>query len=164
MRGSIIAALLSAIVIMFAQRQVIVAVHVMAVIAWMAGLFYLPRLFVYHCKATAGAELDETLKVMERKLYWFIMQPAGIISVILGFYLSGPLFAHIVHGGNGGGWVVLKSLLGLGMTGFHIALGFALVRFASGTNNVTERGWRFLNEFPTLLMIPMVFLAVVKPF
>lgn len=163
MRGSLVAALVSAVVIMFAQRQVIVAVHVMAVIAWMAGLFYLPRLFVYHCKAIAGSELDETLKVMERKLYWFIMQPAGIIAVILGFYLSGTWYAQIAHGSSGG-WVVLKSLLGLGMTGFHIALGFALVRFADGTNNVTERGWRFLNEFPTILMIPMVFLAVVKPF
>ncbi len=163
MRGSLVAAALAVLLVVVGGRQTVLAVHVMAMIAWMAGLFYLPRLFVYHCRATAGSELDATFKEMERKLYWYIMQPAAVVTVILGFYLAGIWYAQVAHGGTGG-WVVLKTLLGLSMVGFHIAVGFATSRFADGTNNVTERGWRFLNEIPTILMIPMVYLAIAKPF
>ncbi len=132
------------------------ALHIMAVIAWMAGLFYLPRLFVYHA-ATRETALEETFKVMERRLYRAIMWPAMIASWVLGLML-------IANIGLAHGWLHAKLLLVVLMTGYHLWLGAHLRRLAAGENRRSENFFRFINEIPTFLMIGIVILAVVKPF
>ncbi|SIQ84629.1 putative membrane protein [Rhizobium sp. RU20A] len=134
------------------------ALHVMAVISWMAGLFYLPRLFIYHCGAQAGSVQSETFKVMEDKLYRIIMTPAMIVSWICGLYLAWSSFAFE------GGWLHGKLLLVVLLSAYHGYLGGAVRRFAGDANRLTHRQWRMLNEVPTLLMVGIVLLVIVKPF
>lgn len=134
------------------------ALHIIAVIAWMAGLLYLPRLFVYHCAATPGSELSETLKIMERRLLRVIMNPAMLASWGFGLWLalSGDLWAQP--------WFQLKLLAVLALTGAHMAMGRWRRDFANDANRRSARFFRLANEAPTLLMIGIVILAVVKPF
>ncbi|MEM0899369.1 MAG: protoporphyrinogen oxidase HemJ [Pseudomonadota bacterium] len=134
------------------------ALHVIAVIAWMAGMVYLPRLFVYHADALPGGEADETFKVMERRLLKVIMTPAMIISWVLGLWLaySGGHFSS--------GWFLLKFAAVVGMTVMHFYLAKSVKRFASGTNEISSSRWRALNEIPTGLMIAAVIFVIVKPF
>lgn len=133
------------------------ALHVIAIISWMAGLLYLPRLFVYHAEAGPGPQ-SEIFKVMERRLYQYIMTPAMIVAWLTGLYLA------FDSGAFTAGWFHLKSLLVLGMSGTHGYDGFLLRRFANETNHHTARFYRILNEAPTLLMIGIVLLVIVKPF
>ena len=136
------------------------AVHVMAVIAWMAGLFYLPRLFVYHAeRAPAGSELDLTFQVMERKLLKVIMNPAMIVAWICGLAL-------IAMGGLdfGAVWGWAKLLAVIAMTGMHGWLAARRKDFSAGTNTRSGRTYRFVNEVPTLLMLIAVIAVVVEPF
>jgi putative membrane protein len=135
------------------------ALHVMAVIAWMAGLFYLPRLFVYHARAAAGGELSETLKVMERRLANTIMLPAGIAAWVLGVgtAVSGGYIPDIP------GWLWAKLALVLVLTGFHGVLVKHLGEFAEDERDHGERYFRVLNEVPTILLIGIVILVVVRP-
>jgi putative membrane protein len=134
------------------------AVHVVAIISWMAGMLYLPRLFVYHCDAKPGSELSETLKVMERRLLRVIINPAMGLAWVLGLWLAwrgGYLMA---------GWFHAKLALVILLSGFHGYLSAALRRFAEDANQVPARRWRLLNEVPALLMIGIVVLVIVKPF
>lgn len=134
------------------------AVHVIAVISWMAGMLYLPRLFVYHADAAPGSEASETFKVMERRLVRAIMTPAAVAVWLLGLTLAitGGLFQE--H------WFHVKLLLVVAMTATHIQLMRLQRAFAADRNTRPARYFRILNEVPTLLMIGIVVLVVVKPF
>ncbi|MGL5138568.1 MAG: protoporphyrinogen oxidase HemJ [Beijerinckiaceae bacterium] len=135
------------------------ALHIVAVISWMAGLLYLPRLMVYHAVAAPGSELSETLKVMEHRLLRFIMTPAMMISWIVGFYLA---FAHVGFAGNV--WLHVKLLLVIAMSASHGFMARWVREFAEDRNTRPQRFYRIANEVPTLLMLGIVVLAVVKPF
>ena len=134
------------------------ALHVIAVIAWMAGMLYLPRLYVYHVKAANGSELSETFKVMERRLLRAIINPAMLAAWALGLTLA-FLGHHWMEG-----WFHAKLLLLLGMQLVHA--GYARWRryFAKDANFHTQTFYRVMNEVPTVLLIGIVILAVVKPF
>ena len=134
------------------------ALHIVAVISWMAGLLYLPRLFVYHCEAEAGSRQSETFKVMERRLLRLIMNPA--MTVV---WVTGPLLAWqmgVLHDR----WLVAKLLLVVLLTVFHHALGRWRTAFAEDRNRHPARYFRIANEVPTVLMVAIVVLVVVKPF
>ena len=134
------------------------AAHVIAIISWMAGMLYLPRLFVYHCDAAPGSELSETLKVMEHRLLRVIINPAMGLSWALGLWLAwrgGFLMA---------GWFHAKLAVVILLSGFHGYLSAAARRFAEDANEVPARRGRLLNEVPAVLMIGIVVLVIVKPF
>ena len=134
------------------------ALHVIAVIAWMAGMLYLPRLFVYHCDAALGSKQSETFKVMERRLLKAIINPAMVATWVLGLWLVWESGAYKA------GWFHAKFALALALSGLH---GFFVrwVRdFATDQNRRTQKFYRIINEVPTALMIGIVILAVVKPF
>ena len=135
------------------------ALHIIAVISWMAGLLYLPRLFVYHADAEAGSELSETLKIMERRLYKFIMFPAMKVSWVAGLLM---LYANTALLSEG--WVHAKLTFVVLLTGAHHAQGAWLKKFATDANEKSDTYYRIANEIPTVLMIAIVILAVVKPF
>jgi putative membrane protein len=134
------------------------ALHIIAVISWMAGMLYLPRLFVYHCDAEIGSKQSETFKVMERRLLKAIINPAMIATWILGLYLawSGGWFTS--------GWFHAKLLLVLLMSGAHGFLTSRVRDFALDRNTRSARFYKIINEVPTILMILIVILVVVKPF
>lgn len=134
------------------------ALHVIAIISWMAGLLYLPRLFVYHAECGPASPQSATFKVMERRLYRYIMRPAMTVSWLTGLFLaydSGAFSAPWFHG---------KGLLVLAMTAAHIYDGFLLRDFANDANRHGSRFYRIINEAPTVLMIGIVILVIVKPF
>ena len=134
------------------------ALHIIAVIAWMAGMLYLPRLFVYHCEAEPGSKQSETFKVMERRLLRAIINPAMIAAWLLGLWLAyeGGWFAF--H------WLQAKVVLVLALSGVHGLLARWVRDFAADRNRHSQRFYRIINEIPTVLMIGIVILAVVKPF
>lgn len=134
------------------------AVHVIAVIAWMAGMLYLPRLFVYHSEVAVGSPQSETFKVMERRLLRAIINPAMIVTWVLGLWLAWKGF------GFHGGWLHTKIALVFVMSGVHGYLSGSVRRFAEDRNVKSARHWRIVNEVPTLLMIAIVILVIVKPF
>ena len=133
------------------------ALHIIAVISWMAGMLYLPRLFVYHAEAKIGSELSETLKVMERRLLRAIMNPAMLVSVIAGgFLLSYQDFAD--------GWLPVKLTAVFFMIVIHMIMGKWRKDFEADRNTRSHKFYRYANEVPTVLMIIIVVMAVVKPF
>jgi len=134
------------------------AVHVIAVIAWMAGMLYLPRLFVYHAEVPVGSPQSATFKVMERRLLRAIINPAMIATWVFGLWLAWKGFAFQ------GGWLHGKIALVLVLSGVHGYLSASVRRFAADRNEKPARHWRIVNEVPTLLMIAIVILVVVKPF
>jgi protoporphyrinogen IX oxidase len=134
------------------------ALHIMAVIAWMAGLFYLPRLYVYHADAKSGSETSETFKVMELRLLRIIMNPAMIVV-----WITGPLLA-VMQGVYMEGWFLAKMLLVVAMTVFHIKLAIWRKEFAADANTRPNKYYRIANEFPTVLMAVIVLLVILKPF
>ena len=134
------------------------ALHVIAVISWMAGLLYLPRLFVYHCEAEAGSKQAETFKVMEHRLLRLIMNPAMIVV-----WVTGPWLAW-AQGMLADRWLWAKLALVVVLTGYHHALGAWRKDFAADRNKRDQRFYRLANEVPTVLMIAIVALVVVKPF
>ena len=137
------------------------ALHLVSVIAWMAGIFYLPRLFVYHAeRGRPGSELSETLKVMERRLMRAIMTPALLASWLFGLLLVAT--PGIVDWSAGWAWGKAGAVLG--MTGFHLLMASHLHAFAADSNTRSGRYYRIMNEVPTLLLLVIVFLVVVKPF
>jgi len=134
------------------------SLHVIAVISWMAGMLYLPRLFVYHCGVAPGSEASETFKVMERKLLRYIINPAMVVSWVAGLWIA------IVVFGFHGGWLHAKLALVLGLSAAHGYFAKAVADFARDEGNRNHRHWRFMNEVPTLIMIAVVILVIVKPF
>jgi len=136
------------------------AFHIIAVIAWMAGLFYLPRLFVYHAGTAPKSAMSETFKIMESRLARIIMLPAAILAWVLGLGL-----AHVTGQFQDLQiWFLIKFLAVLALTGFHVLLVRHLKAFAIDQRPKSERYYRAINEVPTLLMIIIVIMAVVKPF
>jgi putative membrane protein len=136
----------------------LLALHIIAVIAWMAGMLYLPRLYVYHARASQGSELSETFKVMERRLLRGIINPAMIAAWLLGLTLAWQGHHWAEH------WFHAKLTLLVGMQLVHAALARWRRAFANDANVHSDRFYRFINEVPTLLLIGIVVLAVVKPF
>jgi putative membrane protein len=134
------------------------ALHIIAVISWMAGMLYLPRLFVYHVDAPAGSAQSETFKVMERRLLNFIMTPAMIVTWLVGIVLvlQGRWF--------GASWFHAKLVLVLAMTVLHALMTQWVCAFAFDRNRHTAKFYRIVNEIPTVLMILVVLLVTVKPF
>ncbi len=135
------------------------AFHIISVIAWMAGVLYLPRLFVYHTESDRGSKQSETFKIMERRLLKAIITPAMIASWVFGLIL-----AYYVVDWSEAGWFHLKLLLVVAMSGFTGFLARWTREFAEDRNTHSQRFYRIANEVPTLLMIVVVILAVVKPF
>ena len=137
------------------------SLHIMSMIAWMAGLFYLPRLFVYHAeRAEPGTELADTLKVMERKLLKLIINPAGVATWLFGLALV--FTPGIVDWSSGWAWT--KTVLVIAMTVFHHALVRWVRVFAADANEKPGRYYRMMNEVPTVLMAGIVIMIVVRPF
>jgi protoporphyrinogen IX oxidase len=135
------------------------AFHLIAVMSWMAGLLYLPRLMVYHCEAATGSELSEKLKVMEYRLLRYIMTPAMLVSWALGLWLA---FGFVGFKGNG--WLHVKFALVIALSAAHGSQARWVKNFAADANTKPQRFYRMMNEVPTLLMVGIVILAVVKPF
>jgi protoporphyrinogen IX oxidase len=134
------------------------ALHIIAVISWMAGLLYLPRLFVYHCEADAGSQQAQTFKLMERRLLRGIMNPAMIVV-----WITGPLLAWQA-GMYRDGWLLAKLACVVLLTAYHHALGAWRKAFAEDRNHRDASFYRLMNEVPTVIMVAIVVLVVVKPF
>jgi len=139
------------------------ALHIIAVIAWMAGMLYLPRLFVYHCAAEKGSMQSETFKVMERRLLRGIINPAMIATWVLGLWLAwlGP---DSRYGWFASGWLQAKIVLVLALSALQGLLARWRKDFAADRNRHTQKFYRIINEVPTLLLIAIVLLVVLKPF
>ncbi len=137
------------------------AFHIIFMVTWFAGLFYLPRLFVYHAQSSDETSI-ERFKVMERKLFWGIMTPGAIITIILGFSLivaSGGLDYFM-----NAQWLQAKTLLIVILVAYHVWCGQLLMIFKNDLNQRSHVWYRWFNEFPVILIIPIVILVVVKPF
>ena len=132
------------------------SLHLIFVVSWFAGLFYLPRLFVYHAQATDGISL-ERFKLMERRLYRGIMMPAMVLTLASGLWLWLGFGFH-------GGWIHAKVFLVVLLVAYHFWLRRMLGDFARDANTRSERFYRVVNELPTVLLIAIVILVVVKPF
>lgn len=134
------------------------ALHVIAMVTWFAGLFYLPRLFVYHTGVTDDAG-NTRFKIMERKLYFYITTPGGIITTLLGLWLWSfnlIAYSHML-------WLQIKLILVALLWVFHIYCGFLLSHFQQDNNKHSEKFYRLTNEIPTVILIAVVILAYVKP-
>ena len=133
--------------------------HIIAVISWMAGLLYMPRLFVYHTRTQPGTEMDKNFKQMERRLFRVIMNPAMVATYLFGF-----IIAHIYGFSALGLWFHIKLSAVIGLSIFHAFLSRWRKDFARGENQHSERFFRLVNEVPTALMIVIVVMVIVKPF
>ena len=134
------------------------SLHIISVISWMAGLLYLPRIFVYHSEASHESQKD-IFKIMERKLYNFIMMPAMILSWIFGILLIHSLGFEIFSEL----WMQIKTVAILILTHYHFYLGKYIRLFANNKNEKTSKFFRIINEVPTVLLIAIVFVVVFKP-
>lgn len=137
--------------------NIVKAIHVISVISWLAGLLYLPRIFVYHCQVERNSQSDKIFQTMERKLMRIIMLPAMIVVFISGIYLA-------INLGFEFGWLHVKLMLVLLLAGFHGFLSKCRKNFIEGKNKHTQKFYRIINEVPTLLMISIIFLVILKPF
>lgn len=135
------------------------ALHIISFVAWMAGMFYLPRLYVYHTRVQNGSEADQLFQTMERKLLRLIINPAMIATFVFGICLIVANTAYMQQG-----WLHAKFTLLLLMVGFHGFLARARRDFAEGRNKRSEKFYRLINEIPTVLLIGIVLLAVLRPF
>ena len=135
------------------------AIHVISVISWMAAMFYMPRLFVYHTRAKIGSEMDKTFQQMEHKLLKIIMTPSMIST-----YFFGILIAYIYGFVALGVWFHIKMTAVLGLTIFHGLLAKWRKDFINGNNNHSEKFYRLMNEIPPILMIIAVIMVIVNPF
>jgi len=146
-----------------AMYEWIKAFHIIAVIAWMAGMLYLPRLFVYHCAAEKGSVQSETFKIMERRLLRAIIIPAMIATWLLGLWLAwhGP---DSRYGWFASGWFLAKLVLVLALSALQGLFARWVRDFAGDRNHHSQKFYRIINEVPTIIMIGIVILAVVKPF
>jgi len=135
------------------------SLHLISVISWMAGLLYLPRIFVYHAENNSEVKVSEVFKVMERKLYFYIMTPAMILS-----WLFGLLLIHSIGFEQlGQTWMLLKLLLVVILTFYHFYLGRILNQFKTDNNQHSHKFFRYINEIPTILLILIIFVVIFKP-
>ena len=135
------------------------SLHLIAVISWIAGLLYLPRIFVYHAENNSEANISEIFKTMERKLYFYIMTPAMILS-----WLFGLLLIHSTGFQQlGQTWMLLKLLFVIILTLYHLYLGRLLSQFNIGNNRHSHKFYRYINEIPTILLILIIFVVIFKP-
>jgi protoporphyrinogen IX oxidase len=134
------------------------SLHIIAVITWMAGIFYLPRLFVYHVQANADGDErgSARFKIMERKLFWGIMTPSAVATIVFGVWLW-------LGYGITGKWMMWKLLIVLALVVFHALCWRHMMAFRTGVNTHTERYFRVMNELPVFALFAIVFLVVVKP-
>lgn len=130
--------------------------HIIFMVTWFAGLFYLPRLFVYHAMSDDQPSIDR-FKIMERKLFYGIMTPGGVITLILGFWLW---FGY----GYAGGWLHAKTALVLILVGYHVWCWKLMIDFKHGRNTKSHVWYRWFNEAPVLLLIAIILLVELKPF
>ncbi len=135
------------------------SLHLIAVISWMAGLLYLPRIFVYHVENINDQNSINIFKIMERKLYFFIMMPAMLLSWFFGLVLISILGFDILSMM----WVQVKLIFVILLTLYHFYLGYILSKFRSDQNTKTSRFFRIINEVPTILLILIVFIVIFKP-
>ena len=135
------------------------SLHLIAVISWMAGLLYLPRIFVYHAENNTEKNTSETFKIMERRLMFYIMTPAMILSWFFGIFLI--LINEISITLNL--WVQAKLLLVVLLTIYHLFLGYYLRKFALDENEKSPKFFRIINEIPTILLILIIFVIIYKP-
>ena len=135
------------------------SLHLIAVISWMAGLLYLPRIFVYHAENNETNSISEIFKIMEKKLYFFIMYPAMILS-----WLFALIMLHKNSSLMSAGWMHMKITLVVFLTVYHFYLGSCLKQFKTDNNSKSSKFFRITNEIPTILLILIVFLAILKPF
>jgi len=135
------------------------ALHLISVISWLAGLLYLPRLFVYHSENIDQKNTSEIFKIMEKKLFNYIMMPAMILTWVFGILLIGSIgmssFSEL--------WFILKGVLVLILTYYHFYLGKCVRLFANDQNSKSTKFFRFINEVPTILLIFIVFIVIFKP-
>ena len=135
------------------------SLHLISVISWMAGLLYLPRIFVYHAENKDDNNTSEVFKVMERKLYFYIMTPAMILSWVFGLLLIHSIgFQQL-----GQTWMILKIVFVVLLTTYHFYLGKTLNNFKIDQNNRSHKFYRLINEIPTILLILIVFVVIFKP-
>ena len=134
------------------------SLHLIAIISWMAGLLYLPRIFVYHSE-TDKNEVKEIFKIMERRLFLYIMNPAMIVSWLFGFLLLHSIGIQSLKEI----WMISKLILVLSLTLYHFFLFNCLRNFAMNNNEYSSRFFRIINEVPTILLIVIIFLVVFKP-
>ena len=134
------------------------AFHIIAMVAWFAGLFYLPRLYVYHTEANDPIS-NQRFKIMEYRLYYFIMTPAALATLVFGFMLLSQAREYYLHAF----WMQAKLLCVLLLCLFHLACGLLLKRFKEGKNQYSTIFYRFFNEFPTLMLISIILLAEFQP-
>ena len=135
------------------------SLHLIAVISWMAGLLYLPRIFVYHSQNNAQPIISEVFKVMEKKLFYYIMTPAMILSWIFGLIL----IHEIGFDKLGQKWMIIKLIFVVLLTLYHLYLGKILGQFKLDSNKHTHKFYRYINEIPTLLLILIIFVVIFKP-
>ncbi len=143
----------------FISYDILRALHIIAIVCWFAGLFYLPRLFVYHTAASDNA-VKNTLSTMEAKLYKYIMNPSMVAVWLFGLWMV----AQVPEWMSGQGWLHVKITLVVILTGFHHVLNHWRKQLAAGTCSKSEKFFRMMNEVPTVILIAAVFLAVLKPF
>ena len=135
------------------------SLHLISVISWMAGLLYLPRIFVYHSQNNTQQIISEVFKVMEKKLFFYIMTPAMILSWVFGLIL----IYEIGFDKLGQTWMILKLIFVTLLTFYHFYLGRILLQFKEDLNTHTHKFYRLINEIPTLLLILIIFVAIFKP-
>ena len=135
------------------------SIHLIAVISWMAGLLYLPRIFVYHTENSSEEKVSKIFKVMERKLYFYIMTPAMTLS-----WLFGLLLIHSIGFQQlGQTWMLLKLLFVVILTLYHFYLGKLLSQFSIDSNRHSHKFYRYINEIPTIMLILIIFVVIFKP-
>ena len=134
------------------------SLHLIAVISWMAGLLYLPRIFVYHSQNNTQQDISEVFKVMESKLFFYIMTPAMILSWIFGLIL----IHEVGFDKLGQTWMILKLVFVILLTFYHFYLGKILGQFRLNLNTHSHKLYRFINEIPTLLLILIIFVVIFK--
>ena len=135
------------------------SLHLIAVISWMAGLLYLPRIFVYHSENNDKPQVSEIFKVMEKKLFFYIMTPAMTLSWIFGLILIHEIgFQQLVQK-----WMILKLIFVTSLTLYHFYLGRILGQFKIDMNEHSPKYYRYINEIPTLLLILIIFIVIFKP-
>ena len=136
----------------------ILAFHIIFMVTWFAGLFYLPRLFYYHAMATDVISI-ERFKIMEKKLYWMIMTPAAILTVVFGIWLLSFNWGYYFHSS----WMIAKLICVFLLLGYHHACGKMLRKFKADSNTYSPAFFKLFNEVPTLFLILIVILVTVKP-